>query len=1000
MLHRLLIVIAAVLLSTVTYAQSQFVEEFGNSKFSSWSEIGKSKISPSNDHFRAGEQALRWSFKSDASISWSGDIDYKESKESGSGVALSTFSLWIFNNRAIDDSLKISFYKDGDLKCYFYWNLNFTGWRSGWIAYARDMVGTPVENMDQIIFTAPSSSKGELLFDQMVTAAWCDPRHHHPDLLLPEVNSGAMSNVNKHWLGTKWFFNWAKEAHEKIESSTLISEDVLKTVSSRIDSDHIIDRKVDLDNWVKYHRSLDLKYDGDYTYGAPVAYSSYRRIYFNFERDKYYMDQLGTPLKDYASKMLNLAVDYRNCEDQKQREQLGDIFIDLFKNLQYYGWEEGSGLGSIHHVGYSFRNISPALFLMRDLLKDNQLLDDAQKLIYWVVGTGRIYQNLDSMVGLNVDVMNTFSQGMLISILMESDREIASNDLRQFKKWIDKGVDYAPGLRAPFKVDGSFFHHYNHYTLYGRDALEGFTPVIHFISGTEFDLTSRAKSLVKKVLINMDFYTNNQYFPIALSGRHPKGTAGVAASPYYYMAKSYNSDGELVWDRELASIFISLTEKDKRSKQKRSELLNAGLKRSDYPSGSLAMNYACAGFQRRDDWLVAVKGFNRYLWGAEIYNTPGQNKGANLYGRYMSYGQIEVQYDSSKREIYRGFSQKGWNWNRFPGTTTINLPLDKLEGDVKQVDNMSGYEEVLFSEETYGGALAAFDNSVFGMKLHEHAKYNGSHKALKSIFIFDDRVIALGSAIENDDDQHSTETTLFQNCDNGEKIESGESWVIDNLGTGYYTTADLVILDQLQKSRDQSTTKPTEGRFLSAYIDHGKAPKGEAYEYAMVLNADKTRMDKLASSMASSNPEYRVIQKDSFAHIVSDLATSSVGYSIFDSSKSIDCGVIASVDTPLLLMSKSSSESNISLAVTNPDLSLYKGIDKNQYVDGNYVERSIYSREWASNESIPTEVRVILKGEWKVKSDIDFKVKKENSETTIIFNTQHSLTVLFQLTKQ
>ena len=39
---------------------------------------------------------------------------------------------------------------------------------------------------------------------------------------------------------------------------------------------------------------------------------------------------------------------------------------------------------------------------------------------------------------------------------------------------------------------------------------------------------------------------------------------------------------------------------------------------------------------------------------------------------------------------------------------------------------------------------------------------NKSLRANKSYFLFDNRVIALGSGIENNDKQHTTETTLFQ----------------------------------------------------------------------------------------------------------------------------------------------------------------------------------------------------------------------------------------------
>ena len=48
------------------------------------------------------------------------------------------------------------------------------------------------------------------------------------------------------------------------------------------------------------------------------------------------------------------------------------------------------------------------------------------------------------------------------------------------------------------------------------------------------------------------------------------------------------------------------------------------------------------------------------------------------------------------------------------------------------------------------------------MKLHEHDKYNGSLRARKSYFFFDNRIIALGSDIESALPDAPVHTTLFQ----------------------------------------------------------------------------------------------------------------------------------------------------------------------------------------------------------------------------------------------
>lgn len=46
------------------------------------------------------------------------------------------------------------------------------------------------------------------------------------------------------------------------------------------------------------------------------------------------------------------------------------------------------------------------------------------------------------------------------------------------------------------------------------------------------------------------------------------------------------------------------------------------------------------------------------------------------------------------------------------------------------------------------------------MKLHEHDKYNGSHRARKSYHFFNGMIVCLGTDIENTNEEFPTETTV------------------------------------------------------------------------------------------------------------------------------------------------------------------------------------------------------------------------------------------------
>ena len=178
------------------------------------------------------------------------------------------------------------------------------------------------------------------------------------------------------------------------------------------------------------------------------------------------------------------------------------------------------------------------------------------------------------------------------------------------------------------------------------------------------------------------------------------------------------------------------------------ELLEAqGFRPEPDPQGNLALGYGCVSVQRRDNWAAVVRGHSRYLWAAEHY-LP-----ANFYGRYLAHGSMQIltgKPDEMVTFATGGWQENGFDWNRIPGTTSIHLPFEQLRAKVLNVDTFSGMEEMLYSDEAFAGGLSqARLNGNFGMKLHEHDKYNGSHRARKSFHFFGDMIVCLGTDIEN-----------------------------------------------------------------------------------------------------------------------------------------------------------------------------------------------------------------------------------------------------------
>lgn len=348
------------------------------------------------------------------------------------------------------------------------------------------------------------------------------------------------------------------------------------------------------------------------------------------------------------------------------------------------------------------------------------------------------------------------------------------------------------------------------------------------------------------------------------------------------MALAGTPDGKQELDTTLAAAYAKLANKDSFE----------GIKAENEPVGAWAMNYASMAIQRRasitapqQSWLAIARGFSRYLVGNESYENN------NRYGRYLQYGQLEIiPADLTKS----GFSHAGWDWNRYPGTTTIHLPYDELEAKLSQLPS-AGIEEMLLSTQRYSGANTLNNNSMFAMKLHGHSKYQQqSLRANKSYFLFDNRVIALGSGIENNDKQHTTETTLFQFAVpklqsiiiNGKKVNQlGTQLTLNNADTLIDPAGNLYKLAkgqtvefsyQKQYSVDDRNSQQTEQLFATAVISHGKAPKNANYEYAIAIEAQDNKA-----------PEYTVLQHNNQLHAVKDKITQEEGYAFLMPPKSI-----------------------------------------------------------------------------------------------------------------
>lgn len=957
-----------------------------------------SKLAVSAQHYKDGTHALQWSFEPGAVLSVKKDLHFEPKDSTGKDLYLSTFVVWVYNAQPQDKTVWFEFLKDGKLCTSFPFGINFRGWRAAWVCYERDMQGTPQEGMNELRILAPDV-KGELFIDHLLTAAKTDHRHQTPDVQVPFVNAA----TDSHWLVV--YKHSLLKPYIALTSVTPQQKQEMQLIEQRLHDQLFtpgnLTEKALADLRKAYARYGIICKNGQVS-GLPIFFArapeAYERLLPNWSKDL--MNEQGMEVKAYFDLMLRLAIAYNKAELPSVKAELKQLFLAMYAHITDQGVAYGSCWGNFTHYGYSFRNLYAAYFLMKEVLTEAGKLNEAERTLLWYAITNEVFEKPVER-GIDMDAFNTVATGRITSILMMEDSPEKLQYLQSFVRWIDNGCLPALGLSGAFKKDGGAFHHRNNYPAYAVGGLDGATRMIYLLSRTGFAVSPLAHRTVKNVLLTMRFYCNKEYFPLAMSGRHPDGKGKLIPLQYGLMALAGTPDGHKAFDPEMAAAylrFVSATAEESKAEEympvvsKAEErkvmdvLIRAGFRAESDPQGNLALGYGCVSVQRRSNWAAVARGHSRYLWAAEHY------LGANLYGRYLAHGSLQLLTAAPGRTVTpatSGFQTAGFDWNRIPGVTSIHLPYDQLRARIRNVDAFSGIEEMLYSDEAFAGGLSQqHTNGNFGMKLHEHDKYNGSHRARKSYHFIGSTIVCLGSDIENTNSHYPTETTVFQlsAADASARAYwenySGEdkTWM-DPLGTGYYVPVTARLEKNFpQQSVDEETDQPNSGDWVSLVIDHGKAPKGATYEYALLPQTSADLLKNFARK-----PGYKVLQKDRNAHIVQSLAEPVTSYVLFETPRTaLPDGLLQKADTACLVMVRR-EEAKVVLTVAQPDLALYRGAsDEALDANGLRTERSIYSRPWIGNDSGEIPVTLTLLGLWQVEESPACHVLSRDKKQTVL----------------
>ena len=962
-----------------------------------------SRLGISGEHYKDGLHSLSWTFDPGAVLSVKKDLKFEKKDPTGKDTYLSAFIVWVYNEEAQDKKIRFEFLKDGKKCTSFPFGINFTGWRAAWVCYERDMEGVPEEGMNEMRVIAPDV-KGKLYLDHIILASKVDARQQAADVQVPFVNKG----TTNHWLVIYEHSLWkpdmaltpvSEQQKREVQEIEKRFRDMLYTPSKFTDKE--------LDGIRKKYDTYKITYKNGKVTGLPIFMvrqaEAYERMIPDWNKDMF--TRLGMEMNEYFNLMKRIAIAYNNASDTGVGDELKRKFLAMYDHITDQGVAYGSCWGNIHHYGYSMRGLFVSYFLMKDVLREAGKLKDAERTLNWYAITNEVYPK-PTENGIDIDTFNTKLQGRIASILIMENSPEKLQYLRSFSRWLDYGCRPAPGLAGAFKTDGACFHHRNNYPAYAVGGLDGATSMIYLLSGTEFKLSELAHETVKNVLLTMRFYCNLKQWPLSMSGRHPNGKGELVPIQYATMAVAGTPDGKQAYDADMAAAYLRLAaytgmpDKDTpdylpkasaRQELKMKELLEAqGFRPEPDPQGNLALGYGCVSVQRRDNWMAVVRGHSRYLWAAEHY-LP-----ANFYGRYLARGSMQILTGKPGEMVTfttSGWQENGFDWNRIPGVTSIHLPFEQLRAKVLNVDTFSGMEEMLYSDEAFAGGLSqARLNGNFGMKLHEHDKYNGSHRARKSFHFFGDMIVCLGTDIENTNSEFPTETTVFQLAavtpearQYWNACKGGGQTYIDPNGVGYYLSKHSMADAKYERNFPQVTVgersaKPTSGDWVSLTLQHGKAPAGASYEYAVLPHTDAASLKTFAK-----NPAYRVLQQDRNAHIVHSLTDNITSYVLFETPRSLPAdGLLQKADTSCLVMVRENN-GKLLLTVSQPDLALYRGSSDEAFdKDGKRIERSIYSRPWIDNDSGEIPVTVTLKGLWQVAETPYCKLVSADKKQTVL----------------
>lgn len=955
-----------------------------------------------------GSHSLQWDWRSGA------HLDLPLLNYYSQGAKLSPFPnnqclvLWIFNERPSQGYLTFSLGGPdrSPITCRFY--LNYTGWRTAHIPLSQmegpapqlgDFIG--YERLRVSVPESHPEASGRFFLDDVYTSM-IDARHPSADYQAPYV---------------RCFFSGSAHVTQWLNQQQLPSKEDLKVKQIPISAADITAFEkmiaVEFDDMTRAFAGRGLS-ESQFN-AALAAFEKHKIQEVSFNGKTYlqgpYISMVGqglprnlieagleqgrmVPIKTFEQMLYTLARAYLTSTDVTQRAALEQKFILATRAYLQSGWAAGSNMGALHHLGYNNRKIAPSFFMMRQQLAEAGLQQDVSDSLNWFAVANVV--NDETHTDPDLDLFNTVLYSHYLATMMRPDPSDCARHAKLLSQWLSRTyADYTK--KGGFRHDGTAWHHWGHYPAYAAGAIDNAVKVANKLTLAGFPLNADGHAALQSAVKTIMLYQQGDRYPRSLSGRHP-------------LTGSHRSFIESDYVKTLVEL----------------EPVDAELQRlyayhigGRIFEGNWTLPYSALSLHRRGDALAAVRGFSTYTWGSEVYNF-------NRFGRYQSYGTLDILYRDDHALAYEGY-----DWNLNPGTTITYLPLEELESPIPiwMVVGSTRFANGIHDAENKNGAHGFdLDDAMLTNIDPGYAEIFTREKltARKSTFFMDDMILCVGAGISGKHPTAPVYTVLTQRgidapADNvlvngqttgfpySQRVE-GVQTLFDGRQTGYLVmdaNAQVIISKREQISRGDECTfdearrpprgmqngKPnrrrepeTRGNFLTACIDHGLTPEDARYSYIVFPAVDEVYFHRKAARV-QNNPElfYRIISSKDTLHAVRDVRSATDTYICYEAQDMIPHAALHSVSEPSLLIFKDTGD-GYAVSAALPDL-----------------HQTAFSREQNFKHFVsrPHALKLVFDGVWALDANSSAVVTAEpiEGQTVVMLRTQHGVSHHFKLNR-